>query len=91
MEGDRAVGGIAGSMAIELDTDPAGHWEAGGDETAAGLQLQLSAGLADCFNTGSVTAKFDGSLGGDGLEGRGIVANERHSVFLFHSKSTFQQ
>lgn len=59
IEGDSAVGGIAGSMAIELDTNPAGYWEMSGDETAAGIQVQLSVVLTDCLNTGSVTAKKD--------------------------------
>ena len=35
---------------------------------------------------GVILRELDGVLRGDGFKGRGLIADERHSVFLFHSK-----
>lgn len=39
---------------------------------------------------GVILREFDRALGGDSLEGRGLVANKRHSVFLIHGKRSFR-
>lgn len=61
--GDSRVGGIAGSLANELDTDPEGHWQQEGSGSALTAEVQLRLILLDCRNTGTVTAKKEAAGG----------------------------
>ena len=56
VEGDRNVGGIAGSMAIEFDLDPE---DDATDRFTFGATYETKAVLENCLNRGSVTAKKD--------------------------------
>lgn len=74
VEGDSRVGGIAGSLAVELDADPEGHWEYDEDKSVLNATVQLRLVLLDCQNTGAVTAKKDNAGGIAGLMDFGYAA-----------------
>ena len=57
VKGDSRAGGIVGSLANELDTDPAAHWQQQGDGSTLSAEVQLCLIVLDCRNSGTVTAR----------------------------------
>lgn len=73
--GDSCVGGIVGSLANELDTDPAGHWQQDGTGSALSAEVQLRLIVLDSRNSGTVTAKKEAAGGVAGRMDFGYAAD----------------
>lgn len=63
VSGESRVGGIVGSLANELDTDPESHWQQQGEGSALSAEVQLRLILLDCRNNGAVTASKEDAGG----------------------------
>ena len=74
IEGDVSVGGIAGSMAIEYDTDPEDDISKIGEGTL-NFTLETKAIIQHCVNKGEITSKKDNAGGVVGNMALGLVVD----------------
>lgn len=74
IEGDVNVGGIAGSMAIEYDTDPEDDISKIGEGTL-NFTLETKAIIQHCANKGEITSKKDNAGGVVGNMALGLVVD----------------
>lgn len=74
IEGDVNVGGIAGSMAIEYDTDPEDDITKLGNNSLS-FTLETKAIIQSCVNKGEVTSKKDNAGGVVGNMALGLVTD----------------
>ena len=74
IEGDVNVGGIAGSMAIEYDTDPEDDITKLGNNSL-NFTLETKAIIQNCVNKGEVTSKKDSAGGIVGNMALGVVTD----------------
>ena len=75
VEGDRNVGGIAGSMAIEYDLDPEDDVT---NKISTKAKYETKSVLQSCINYGKVTAKKDGAGGLVGRMDLGTAINSEN-------------